>query len=179
MVILNLQQSRQVLVRESKFVRKAVIKYIDSLEEQLKTIQMPRNYIEALESLLASEKEKQKLISNNQELIQKVEEMTPKVSYYDMILKSSSSKIASDYGMNALKMNSLLKELVVQYKQNNQWFLKTKYLENGYTKMKTHTFTHSNGNLETREYMCWTQKGRLFLYDFLKQHGHLPEIEKC
>lgn len=38
MFILNLQQARQVLVRESKFVRKAVIKYIDELEKQIQQI---------------------------------------------------------------------------------------------------------------------------------------------
>lgn len=41
MYILNLSQSRQVLVRESKFVRKAVIAYIDKLEKTL-TQQLPK-----------------------------------------------------------------------------------------------------------------------------------------
>ena len=41
MYILNLAQSRQVLVRESKFVRKAVIAYIDKLEKTL-TQQLPK-----------------------------------------------------------------------------------------------------------------------------------------
>ena len=41
MYILNLSQSRQVLVRESRFVRKAVIAYIDKLEKTL-TQQLPK-----------------------------------------------------------------------------------------------------------------------------------------
>ena len=41
MYILNLSQSRQVLVRESRFVRKAVITYIDKLEKTL-TQQLPK-----------------------------------------------------------------------------------------------------------------------------------------
>ena len=41
MFVLNLAQSRQVLVRESKFVRKAVIAYIDKLEKTL-TQQLPK-----------------------------------------------------------------------------------------------------------------------------------------
>lgn len=35
MFILNLSQAKQVLVRESKFVRRAVINYIEKLEQQL------------------------------------------------------------------------------------------------------------------------------------------------
>ena len=41
MFVLSLSQSRQVLVRESKFVRKAVIAYIDKLEKTL-TQQLPK-----------------------------------------------------------------------------------------------------------------------------------------
>ena len=41
MFVLNLAQSRQVLVRESKFVRNAVIAYIDKLEKTL-TQQLPK-----------------------------------------------------------------------------------------------------------------------------------------
>ena len=42
MYILTLSEAKQVLVREHKTVRKAVIKYIEVLEEQLKQIQMPQ-----------------------------------------------------------------------------------------------------------------------------------------
>ena len=38
MFILDLKQSRQVLVKESRVVRKAVIEYIDKLEEKLQQI---------------------------------------------------------------------------------------------------------------------------------------------
>ena len=49
MFILDLQQSRQVLVRESKFVRKAVIKYIDELENKLRgQFQVPTTFADAL-----------------------------------------------------------------------------------------------------------------------------------
>ena len=41
MFVLSLSQSRQVLVRESRFVRKAVIAYIDKLEKTL-TQQLPK-----------------------------------------------------------------------------------------------------------------------------------------
>lgn len=43
MYILTLPQAKQVLVRESKFVRKAVIRYIEELENELKK-QQPASY---------------------------------------------------------------------------------------------------------------------------------------
>ena len=38
MFVLTLSQAKQVLVRESKFVRKAVIRYIEELEQQIKSM---------------------------------------------------------------------------------------------------------------------------------------------
>ena len=40
MFILTASQAKQVLVRESKFVRRAVIKYIESLEEKIKAVEL-------------------------------------------------------------------------------------------------------------------------------------------
>lgn len=86
MFILSLKQSRQVLVKESKFVRKAMIQYITKLENKLQEVLMPQTYIQALERLLKSEKEKEKLRIANIQLENKIEEDKPKVSYYDTIL---------------------------------------------------------------------------------------------
>lgn len=48
----------------------------------------------------------------------------------------------------------------------------------GYTQTKTFEFTHSNGSQGSRTSMMWTQKGRLFLYEFLKSKGILPRMEE-
>lgn len=72
MYILNLSQSRQVLVRESKFVRKAVIAYIDKLENELiKTL--PHSDLSPQLQLLINMELKQKqieqsVIENKQEI---------------------------------------------------------------------------------------------------------------
>lgn len=44
-------------------------------------------------------------------------------------------------------------------------------------KTKTHNYADSEGMQHTREHSYWTQKGRLFLYEFLKKEGILPVIE--
>ena len=111
-----------------------------------------------------------------------IEELQPKASYYDMILQCkeliATTVIAKDYGMSAKKFNAMLHEMGVQFKQGDTWVLYAKYQGQGYLKAKTHNYADSDGVQHSREHSYWTQKGRLFLYDFLKQEGILPLMEK-
>ena len=75
------------------------------------------------------------------------------------------------------KFNILLKELGVQFKQSGQWLLYRKYQANGYTHSKTISITRSDGRPDVVMETKWTQKGRLFLYELLKNHGIVPVIE--
>lgn len=110
-----------------------------------------------------------------------INEMLPKVSYYDQILQSKSTvcttQIAADYGMSAKKFNVLLRNYKVQRKVGNQWILYAPYNTMGYTHSETFI---PEASTTGKVIMCsrWTQKGRLFLYDFLKKRGVLPLIEQ-
>ena len=106
-------------------------------------------------------------------------EAAPKVSYYDVVLQSDSlltiTEIAKDYGLSAKKLNLLLHDAGVQFKQSGRWFLYGRFAEQGYTQSKTHEYDEG----KTRTHMYWTQKGRLFVYDLLKnQFDLLPVIEQ-
>lgn len=113
---------------------------------------------------------------------QKIAELRPKACYYDVVLKCKDiipiRVIAKDYGKSAQWMNNFLHERGVQYKQSYIWLLYQKYAEKGYTKIKTHTYEDFYGITHSKEHTYWTQKGRLFLYDFLKGKGILPLIER-
>ena len=113
---------------------------------------------------------------------QQIAEMNPKAAYYDMILNSkgltSITTIAKDYGMSGSKMNELLHELGVQWKQNETWVLYQKYAEQGYTNTKTHNFNDNNGHYKSKVHTYCTQKGRLFIYEILKKANILPLIER-
>jgi phage antirepressor YoqD-like protein len=87
------------------------------------------------------------------------------------------SQIAKDYGMSATKFNKILHELKVQYKQADQWLLYSRYHQKGYTHSETYCFTGANGVTSTKLTTKWTNKGRLFLYELLKNNGYLPLIE--
>lgn len=113
---------------------------------------------------------------------QQIAELSPKASYYDLILQSqgavSISKIAKDYGKSAIWMNQKLSELGVQYYQGHMWLLYQKYAEQGYTQSKSYPIVRKDGANDCVMNTCWTQKGRLFLYELLKRNGILPLIEK-
>ncbi|MCQ9371632.1 phage antirepressor KilAC domain-containing protein [Corynebacterium sp. 35RC1] len=107
-------------------------------------------------------------------------EATPKVTYYDIVLQSPDAVpitlIAKDYGLSARKMNQLLHELGIQFKQSGVWVLYQAHAGNGYTDTKTHLVAEGR---HTRLHTYWTQKGRLFIYEQLKnQRGILPSIEQ-
>lgn len=127
-------------------------------------------------------KERQLRLQAQEEVAQKnqiIQELQPKATYYDLILQSESlvaiSVIAKDYGMSAKKLNNLLHELKVQFKQGKTWLLYQKYADKGYTQSKTHTIDAERSQMHT----YWTQKGRLFIYDLLKnKKGILPKIEQ-
>lgn len=72
---------------------------------------------------------------------QRVNELTPKATYYDLVLKNKSlvtiTQIAKDYGMSGQELNSKLHELKVQYKQGATWLLYSKYQRTGWTHSDT------------------------------------------
>ena len=130
-----------------------------------------------IEAKRADEAEQQVLM-----LTAEVEQMQPKVTYYDTILNNKSTvlitQIAQDYGMSAKAFNKVLYELGIQHKVNDQWILYAKYIGKGYVQSKPVTITHANGIQSVKYNTEWCQKGRLFLYDELKNHGILPLIEQ-
>lgn len=109
-------------------------------------------------------------------------ELKPKADYYDEILKNPGlvtiTQIAKDYGMSGKKMNDILHDLGIQYKQSGQWLLYDKYSKNGYTHSETVDIVRSDGRRDVKMNTKWKQKGRIFLYNMLKEKGIVPMIEQ-
>lgn len=109
-------------------------------------------------------------------------ELKPKADYYDEILKNPGlvtiTQIAKDYGMSGKKMNDILHDIGIQYKQSGQWLLYSKYHCMGYTHSETVDIVRSDGRPDVKMNTKWSQKGRIFLYDKLKESGILPVIEQ-
>ena len=113
---------------------------------------------------------------------QQVAEDRPKVTYYDKVLANPSlvtiTVIAKDYGMSGREMNAKLHELGIQYKQGKTWLLYSKYQHNGWTQSNTTMVKRKDGTEKAVLNTKWTQKGRLGLYEVLKQHDIYPVIER-
>ncbi len=113
---------------------------------------------------------------------QQLAELTPKASYYDVVLSCkdaiSITEIAKDYGKSAKWLNKLLHEQGIQFRQGGIWLLYQKHAENGYTSTKTQTYCGSDGAVHSKLHTYWTQKGRLFIYETLKAAGILPTMER-
>ncbi|MBQ4495826.1 MAG: phage antirepressor KilAC domain-containing protein, partial [Selenomonadaceae bacterium] len=110
--------------------------------------------------------------------LNQVAELKPKADYCEKILQSPETLcvtvIAKDYGYSGVMFNQLLGSFKIQRRVGKVWVLYQDYLGKGY--VETETVVTKNGGSATQ--MKWTQKGRMFLYDFLKARGFLPLCEK-
>lgn len=183
----NKQEYRQYLMNKDGFTllamgftgKKAIdfkLAYINQFNKMERELQnkLPTTYKDALIKLVEEIEEKEMLE-------QRVAEYEPKITYLDEILKSTDTvtvtQIAADYDMSAQAMNKLLHELGVQHKVGGQWILYRKHMRQGYTKSHTTDIPLGNGATKVVMNTKWTQKGRLFLYELLKENDYLPQMD--
>lgn len=145
-------------------------------------IENPDLAINALTALKEERAKRKALELENQVKDQQIAELKPKASYYDLVLKVKDplpiTAIAEHYGMSARAMNEKLYKLGVQFCRSGVWFLYAEYQGKGYTQIKTYTYEKEDGSQRTGVHTYWSQKGRLFLYELLKQNRILPLIER-
>ena len=136
-----------------------------------KTMSDPRELAKLLTALADEQDKRRKLEEENAFL-------SVKARYYDRILHSKNSvpvtQIAKDYGMSAIAFNKMLHEYGIQYSLRHSWVLYAEYANLGYTQSRTYTIDEDKAVMHT----CWTQKGRIFHYNFLKERGVLPMCEQ-
>ena len=141
---LTLSQAKQVLVRESKFVRKAVIAYIEKLETALKgKFQVPTTFAEALR-LAAEQQEK---IEEQQKLI---EVQTPKAEFYDEVV---DSKDAIDMQAVAKVINmGIGRNKLFEFLRNNKVLMQNNqpyqyYIDLGWFRVIESKYTKPSGDI--------------------------------
>lgn len=138
--------------------------------------------VEAQKLLAQKEEEIKQLEDSVQQMDKVITELTPKADYADRILSSNDcmtvTQIAQDYGLSAVSFNRILSRAGIQRKVGEQWILYAEYQGKGYVQNKTYDYEKANGTTGTKLSTVWTQKGRLFLYNRLKEIGVYPMMEK-
>ncbi|WP_313568784.1 phage antirepressor KilAC domain-containing protein [Acetoanaerobium noterae] len=179
MYILNLSQSRQVLVRESKFVRKAVIAYIDKLENKLLN-QLPQDYPSALRALADTAEQVQRLQLENMEKEQKIEEQAPKIAFADAVSSSNTSILVGEMS-KILQQNGIIvgPNKLFQWLRDNGYLIKrkgtdyntpTQYsMQLGLFEIKETSITHANGPATIQKTSKVTGKGQIYFINKFKK----------
>lgn len=115
----------------------------------------------------------EELKTANSIIIQQLKELFPNKYYYSTILENENpildEQLAKDYNFDVSTFTDLLNNLGVIDKVKNYYILAEKYQGCNYIKSEFK---------DNEIIIYWTQKGRLFIYDFLKQKGILPTLEK-
>jgi phage antirepressor YoqD-like protein len=163
----NRDQTEYVLDKDHTFtliagysaaVRRNIIRRWQELEA--KQPALPTNYIEALESLVQSEKEKAVAL-------EQLQIAAPKVEYHDKVLATdngiTTTEIAAELGMSAVKLNRLLESMKVQRKMGKRWVLTVPMLNQGLTVEVTHI---DDGGM-SRHSMKWTEAGRKLIHELV------------
>lgn len=107
--------------------------------------------------------------------LRQLEEQAPKVEYADNVLNSAgthtTTQIAKELELSAQTLNKLLHSFGVQFRQGNQWLLYAKYQNKGYMKTRTHSYNRKDGRTSTMLVSVWTEAGRMFIHNVIKEHG--------
>lgn len=118
------------------------------------------------------------LAAQRDEALAQVAELKPKADYTEAVLQSdehlTSEIIAKEYGKPAQWLHEKLRDLKKMYKRGRNWHMYQPYAGEGYR--DSETVTLARGKTVMNYY--WTQKGRNFIYNTLKEQGIVPVVER-
>ena len=170
---LTIDTAKEIAMVEGNEKGKQARRYFIECEKLAQNPVSNLSKIDLAHMVIESEREKERLQIQNELQQEELKKQAPKVAYYNEVLQSQSTyntnQIAKELGMSAVTLNKKLRDLGVQYKQGGTWLLYHRYQNKGYTKTQTYTFADSNGNTQTSMQTVWTEEGRLFIHDILKQ----------
>lgn len=111
----------------------------------------------------------------NEELSTTIKLQAPIVEYANTVLLSpdtlKATQVGAEFGMSAMKFNKTLKDLGIHRKVNGQWVICAKYAGLGYTKTETYTYENQKTGISgTSTTTVWTEKGKQFLHEILKEY---------
>lgn len=165
-----LMQSRKPIAKELK---KKIKQYLKQIRQTGGTVEEGREE-EFINKYFPSFSDEVKL-SMVQDLLKTNKELKPKADYHDKVLNPTdenykklltTGEIAKDLGMSAIKLNKILNELHIIYKQNKTWM---PYSEHQ-SKIPTHMDYHIT---EYGQILKFTEKGRKWIIELLQENKYI------
>ena len=128
--------------------------------------------------IMNAQNDEQRLIAMNELNNKILLPLKDKADYTDKVLNTdtclTTTQIAKQYGISGRKLNSILEQEGVQYKESGTWLLKVKYANKNYTKLRTYL---TEDEETTYHSTVWTEKGREFINQIMNKHGYKIEQE--
>ena len=166
--IISIDMAKELSMVENNDKGKQARKYFIQCEKKLKEVTssqkaLPQDYLSALKALVQAEEEKAL--------------MKPKVEYYENTLRPdtykkllTSTAIAKDLGMSAIKFNKILNNLDVIYKgKDKNWYLYSNYED----KIPEYADYIIN---EYGQQLRFTEKGREWIINLLKENKIIESV---
>ena len=102
---------------------------------------------------------------------EQIAKLQPRADYADHVLDSIScftiTQIGKELNMTGHDLNMLLCQKHIQYPQSGQYLLYADYARQGLAKNRTFEYHSPDGELKTRTYLVWTERGRDFIHKLL------------
>lgn len=145
-----------------------------------RTLQDP-DYLIRLATTLKEEKQKRieaESVAAKRGLIiaeqqKELTEAAPKVEYHDKVLSSQGfltvNMIAASIGISDRKLNKLLCEWGVQYKESGSYQLYAPYRGKGYAKQIPYPYRDSMNQIKTKQHLYWTEAGKKFIIELYEK----------
>lgn len=102
---------------------------------------------------------------------EQIARLQPRADYANHVLDSIScftvTQIGKELNMTGHELNVLLCRMGIQYVQSGQYLLYADYARQGLAKNRNFEYHTSDGDLKTRTYLVWTERGRDFIHRLL------------
>lgn len=116
------------------------------------------------------ERHKQQLEQANERISlqdTQLKQQAPKVEYYDTVLQSvgtmTTRQLAASIGMTANTLNKKLCGAGIQFRQSGMYILRAPYSSYHLTSVRSHPYTRSDGQIDTKQYLVWNERGKQFV----------------
>ena len=104
---------------------------------------------------------------------EQIAKLQPRADYADHVLDSIScftvTQIGKELNMTGHDLNVLLCQMGIQYVQSGQYLLYADYARQGLAKNRNFEYHTQDGELRTRTYLVWTERGRDFIHRLLNK----------